>query len=236
MSLIIIKERKKSDNLPLVAIHDAGGTVLKFVAFARHLDRPLYGFQAQGLEDGNYPLSSVEAIAGEVTLASQSLLPYAVLGYCFGALPAYELARRRNLPLILIDPVIPLEEPLATEIVAARLAQRKPPPMPTSFAQIMVGCWDACNAYRPSRPQFRPSALIIWSKEQQDKMKKQRPELREGVWDNFVLAQTISYKCAHKELLQKPVSVKICKEIEEYLKDADSLSHTKKPARSPVSA
>lgn len=235
MTLIAINNRPNSKNLPLVGIHDAGGTVLKLVAYAPHLKRSLYGFQAQGVDGQAYPLSSVEAIANDVAIATQSLLPYALLGHCFGALPAYELARRRNLPLILIDPVIPLEEPSATEIVATRLAQRKPPPVWSPFDKIMIGCWDACNAYRPARPPYRPSALIIWSQELLDKMAKARQELRAKAWDNFVVAQTLSYKCSHKELIQKPISVKVCKEIEDYLKDADSPRDSKGPTRNSVS-
>jgi amino acid adenylation domain-containing protein/non-ribosomal peptide synthase protein (TIGR01720 family) len=84
---------------PLVCIHPAGGDVLCYRELARALDgdRPVYGLQAQGVAAGETPLTCMEEIAERslaALLAAFPAGPYLLLGWSFGGLVAYELARR----------------------------------------------------------------------------------------------------------------------------------------------
>ncbi|HVI08026.1 MAG TPA: amino acid adenylation domain-containing protein [Candidatus Binatia bacterium] len=80
-------------------VHGLGGTVMRFHALARHIekDQPFICFQAQGL-DGKQPvLDQVEAMADlycEHLLKAQPEGPYYLGGYSFGGLVALEMARR----------------------------------------------------------------------------------------------------------------------------------------------
>lgn len=78
--------------------------------------RPLYGFRAFGLEPGEVPQTSVEAMAASYLAAAtqaQPNGPYILLGHCaIGAMVAWEMVQMLNAAgkdvagLILIDPAI----------------------------------------------------------------------------------------------------------------------------------
>jgi pimeloyl-ACP methyl ester carboxylesterase len=83
---------------PLVCLHPAGGSVLCYRDLAQALgaDQPVYGIEAQGLAPGEAPLTRLEAIAERslaVLLAAFPRGPYRLLGWSFGGLVAYEMAR-----------------------------------------------------------------------------------------------------------------------------------------------
>jgi thioesterase domain-containing protein/acyl carrier protein len=79
-------------------------------------DRPIYGFRAYGLEEGESPYATVEAIAGSyvvTAIETQPEGPYIVLGHCgIGAMIAWEMARgllasgRQVTGLIVLDPAV----------------------------------------------------------------------------------------------------------------------------------
>jgi amino acid adenylation domain-containing protein len=82
---------------PLYCIHGGAGTILFFHNLSAHLrDRPIYGLQARGLYGDAPPLTTVREMA-ETYLAEirrvQPQGPYRLLGYCFGGLIAFEMAR-----------------------------------------------------------------------------------------------------------------------------------------------
>ena len=84
---------------PLFCIHGGAGTILLFYDLARYLgdDRPVYALQAQGLYGGAPPHTSVEEMAQhylQEIRAVQDHGPYFLVGYCFGAIVAYEMAQR----------------------------------------------------------------------------------------------------------------------------------------------
>lgn len=83
----------------LFCIHGGAGTILFFYDLARYLgdDRPVYALQAQGLYGGAPPHTSVEEMAQhylQEIRAVQERGPYYLVGYCFGAIVAYEMAQR----------------------------------------------------------------------------------------------------------------------------------------------
>jgi FkbM family methyltransferase len=83
---------------PLFLVHPAGGSVLAYLDLARRLGgHPVHGFQSPGLEKGETPLDTVEGQAAcylEALRAVQPAGPYALAGWSFGGVVAYEMARR----------------------------------------------------------------------------------------------------------------------------------------------
>ena len=83
----------------LFCIHGGAGTILFFYDLARYLedDRPVYALQAQGLYGGAPPHTSVEEMAQHYLQEIRTVQergPYYLVGYCFGAIVAYEMAQR----------------------------------------------------------------------------------------------------------------------------------------------
>ena len=60
-------------------------------------EQPFYGLQSLGLDGGEAPLDSIEEIAALYVAEIRSVQargPYAIVGACFGATVAYEMARQ----------------------------------------------------------------------------------------------------------------------------------------------
>jgi thioesterase domain-containing protein len=84
---------------PLFCVHPAGGGAFCYLALSRAVgqDQPFYAFQAPGLDDGQMPQESVEALASfylEAVRRVQPTGPYHLGGWSFGGLVAFEMARR----------------------------------------------------------------------------------------------------------------------------------------------
>ncbi len=84
---------------PLFCIHPGGGNVLCYLELSRALgeDQPLYGIQAPGVDGVREPLTRVEQMASEYIGAMKAVQPegpYSVLGWSFGGIVAYEIARQ----------------------------------------------------------------------------------------------------------------------------------------------
>lgn len=83
---------------PLFCVAPVGGSCFRYVALADHLPAsiPVYGLQAYGLEDGEVPLGNVTSIARsylEAIRRIQPAGPYRLLGWSFGGLVAFDIAR-----------------------------------------------------------------------------------------------------------------------------------------------
>ncbi len=96
-SLVPIKPQ--GTKTPLYIIHGAGLNVLLFNALAVNMDadQPVYGLQAKGLNGIDEPLDSIEAIADHYVsaiMAQNPDGPYALAGYSFGGIIAYEMTRQ----------------------------------------------------------------------------------------------------------------------------------------------
>lgn len=84
---------------PFFLMHSLAGTFLELWAVLRALDtaRPVYGLQARGLGAGQEPLLRVADMAREYIGHMRRVQPegpYAVGGYSFGGLVAYEVAQQ----------------------------------------------------------------------------------------------------------------------------------------------
>jgi len=84
---------------PIFCIHGGAGTILNLEPLARRLgpDQPFYGLQSRGLYGGEPPLTTVEQMAVHYLSELRQVQPrgpYYLVGYCFGALVAYDIAQR----------------------------------------------------------------------------------------------------------------------------------------------
>ena len=96
-SLVAIKPHGTKP--PLYIVHGAGLNVLIFNALARNMDtdQPIYGLQAKGLDGVEEPLGTVEEMAAHYVAtitAANPAGPYALAGYSFGGIIAFEMARQ----------------------------------------------------------------------------------------------------------------------------------------------
>ncbi|MDA8018152.1 MAG: amino acid adenylation domain-containing protein [Thermoanaerobaculia bacterium] len=84
---------------PLYCVHPGGGNVVCYWQLASHLngDRPIFALEARGLAHGQEPQESLEAMADlyiEAIRARRPRGPYALLGWSFGGVAAFEMARK----------------------------------------------------------------------------------------------------------------------------------------------
>ncbi|WP_301542273.1 non-ribosomal peptide synthetase [Pyxidicoccus fallax] len=91
-------DRGTSTQSPFFLVHGGGGGVLGYADLVRQLGGswPVYGLSASGLEGGELPPASVEALARDYLAqvrAVQPHGPYRLGGWSFGGLVAYEMAR-----------------------------------------------------------------------------------------------------------------------------------------------
>jgi len=96
-SLVPIKP--KGNKMPLYMVHGAGLNVLLFNTLAMNMspEQPVYGLQAKGLDGIDEPLNKIEDIAAHYIAAiieQNPSGPYALAGYSFGGIIAFEMARQ----------------------------------------------------------------------------------------------------------------------------------------------
>jgi acetoacetyl-CoA synthetase len=96
-SLVLL--RPGEGDRPLFLMHSINGDVLEMRELALQLsaDRPVYGLQARGLDPHEQPQTRVEEMAETYIAILRSVQPtgpYALGGYSFGGLVAFETARR----------------------------------------------------------------------------------------------------------------------------------------------
>ncbi len=98
-ALSVIPIRAGGNRQPLFLVHGVGGNILGFGSLVRALDpdQPVYGIQAQALQGNKTVLTQLESMAAyyvrELRLV-QPAGPYALLGFSFGGLVAYEMAQQ----------------------------------------------------------------------------------------------------------------------------------------------
>ena len=96
-SLVPIKP--KGNKMPLYMVHGAGLNVLLFntLALSMSPQQPIYGLQAKGLNGIDEPLTKIEDIAAHYIAAimqQNPTGPYALAGYSFGGIIAFEMAKQ----------------------------------------------------------------------------------------------------------------------------------------------
>jgi thioesterase domain-containing protein len=84
---------------PIYIVHGIFGNVLQLAELAKllHADRPVYALQARGADPAQEPHSTIAEMVDAYLDAIRSLQkagPFAIAGYSFGGLIAFEMARR----------------------------------------------------------------------------------------------------------------------------------------------
>lgn len=83
---------------PLFLVHGGNGEFLHFVQLKPFLaDRPVYALRAKGLHQGEGAFENLDTLINsyfDAIKRTQAHGPYAILGYCFGGMVAFELAKR----------------------------------------------------------------------------------------------------------------------------------------------
>jgi amino acid adenylation domain-containing protein len=96
-SLVPIKP--DGSKVPLYIVHGNGSTAFKFINFAQQLDQdqPVFGLQAIGIDGFAEPLDNIKDIAASYVseiIAHNPNGPYALSGYSFGGVMAFEMAQQ----------------------------------------------------------------------------------------------------------------------------------------------
>jgi len=91
--------RQGGTRRPLFCTPIIGGHLFFYDNLARHLDpdQPVYGLPAQGIDGRQPPHATIEAMATHAIRLMREVQPagpYALLGYCSGAVVAFEMARQ----------------------------------------------------------------------------------------------------------------------------------------------
>ncbi|QSQ26197.1 amino acid adenylation domain-containing protein [Pyxidicoccus parkwayensis] len=109
---------------PFFWVHPVGGGVLCFAELSRHLgeERPVYAFEARGLEGTLAPLERIEAMATlylEALRKRQPTGPYLLGGWSMGALIALEMAQQLEAQGERTECVVMLDPPAARTLAAS---------------------------------------------------------------------------------------------------------------------
>ncbi len=95
----LVEVQAGDGGLPLFCVHGRGGNVVGFRELARFLgsDQPVYGIEARGLYDDRPPDTSIEDMAAHYVAVIRGAWPrgpYALAGFSFGGVVAFEMARQ----------------------------------------------------------------------------------------------------------------------------------------------
>lgn len=95
----LVPVKPSGNKMPLYIVHGAGLNVLLFNTLALGMDaeQPVFGLQAKGLNGIDEPLSNIVDIAAHYNaaiMAQNPTGPYALAGYSFGGIIAFEMAKQ----------------------------------------------------------------------------------------------------------------------------------------------
>jgi len=95
----LVPVKPSGNKMPLYIVHGAGLNVLLFNTLASGMDadQPVYGLQAKGLNGIDEPLNNIVDIAAHYNaaiMAQNPTGPYALAGYSFGGIIAFEMAKQ----------------------------------------------------------------------------------------------------------------------------------------------
>jgi amino acid adenylation domain-containing protein len=95
--LVLLKPSEHK--LPLFCVHPLGGNLFDYYTLSKKLDpqRPIYGLQPRGIDGKQQPNDRIEDMASyfiQVIQTVQQQGPYFILGYSFGGIVAFEIARQ----------------------------------------------------------------------------------------------------------------------------------------------
>ena len=148
------------DGMPFFIVHGAGGNVLFLWSMARAMSgtRPIYGFQAFGVDGSDMPDATVEEMASRYVAemrAAQSG-PYLIGGYSGGGVVAFEMVRQLEAMgeqvkfLVLFDSVPPGKAEPPPKVARRNLFARHPTPRPRPTQAVSQGAAQVAHAEVPA--------------------------------------------------------------------------------------
>lgn len=94
----VVKLNSFGHKTPLWLIHPGVGEVLVFLNLTKYItDRPVYGMRAKGFNKGEEPFTTIDQVLTcyvEHIKKTQPQGPYALAGYSYGAMLAFEISKR----------------------------------------------------------------------------------------------------------------------------------------------
>jgi len=95
----LVPIRTQGKKTPIFIVHGAGLNVLLYSSLSQHLksDRPIYAFQAKGLDGKQKFATSLEEMSEDYILEMKKIQPtgpYMLLGFSLGGFVAFEMARK----------------------------------------------------------------------------------------------------------------------------------------------
>ena len=95
----LVPVKSTGTKMPIYLVHGAGLHVMMFQTLAEYMSReqPIFALQAKGLNGEDEPIDRMEDIAAHYVselLEHNSNGPYAIAGYSFGGLIAFEMAKQ----------------------------------------------------------------------------------------------------------------------------------------------
>jgi amino acid adenylation domain-containing protein len=98
----LVPIQPKGQRPPIYFVHAAGGTVMCYHELARHMspEQPVYGLQAQGIEEGTEPAPDLPAMARQYIDAIRTVQPhgpYRIAGWSMGGNIVFEMAQQMHL-------------------------------------------------------------------------------------------------------------------------------------------
>ena len=94
----IVTLQPNGDKTPLFLVHPGIGEMLVFLGLVQYFpDRPIHAMRARGLNEGEDPFNNLEEVIvtyHSALKAQQPQGPYAIAGYSYGSMLAFEIAKR----------------------------------------------------------------------------------------------------------------------------------------------
>ncbi len=176
----VVELRAGGSKPPLFALHVAGGHLSDYLALAHiaNSEQLIWGLHPRGLDGEAAPATTMEELAADAISAMRRHTPggpYRLIGYSFGGLVAYEMARQLVSAgeavshLILLDPFVPWKDskrllrtvarPLRAEDTREALG-RVARVVPAAMG-IREASKDLNEAHRTAMLRYRPQSLPL---------------------------------------------------------------------------
>lgn len=176
----VVKLRAGGGRAPLFAAHVAGGHLSDYLGLAHimHSEQPLWGLHPRGLDGKTAPSSTMADLAADAVDAMRQHTPdgpYRLIGYSFGGVVAFEMARQLLSAgeavshLILLDPFVTWKDSKRLLRTVARPLKAGDPmnawARATRVVPAAMGLRQASNdlneAHRTALLRYRPAALTL---------------------------------------------------------------------------
>ncbi len=182
----LVPIRPSGSKTPLYIVHGAGLHVLMFQMLASHMDseQPIFALQARGLNGEAEPLNRMEDIAAHYIneiLEQNPDGPYALAGYSFGGLIAFEMAKQLKAMGKEVKMLAMFDTIVRKDITNEKEAESYYKKLATLGKKV---AWNISSLAKNPIPNFKYKSYIL-------KRKYQRWAGKDNVNNNFQEADAI---------------------------------------------